>query len=94
MSSTGLNVSGASAGRLARPSQFGPRIRMPLPAISAATDSSSPAPAPMPSPKPELMITAALTPADAHSRSTPGTSAARTMIRARSTGSGMSRMDA
>ena len=30
MSSTGLNVSGAAAGRLARPSQFGPRTRIPL----------------------------------------------------------------
>ena len=55
MSSTGLNVSGASAGRLASPSQFGPRIRMPLSRRSRPPRTrASPAPAPMPSPKPEL----------------------------------------
>ncbi len=94
MSSTGLKVSGASAGRLARPSQLGPRTRIPLAASSGATDSRMPSPAPMPSPKPELTITATRTPQAAHSRSTWATSSARTITRARSTGSGRSRTEA
>ena len=85
----------ATAGSvLTTPIEFGPTSRIPVARQASSSSASRPAPSAPASANPAVMTTSAATPASAHSRATAGTVSAGTATIARSTGPGVSLIDA